>query len=161
MHAYVCNVLSCVCARKRVFFLFTGDWKSQLCNLNHSHTPSLSHSSLSFTRRLSVCLSFSSRPSLTHSVSFLLAKFHTTCPRQSRFTDYHPLNAKHITRTHVDGKLHSDTRTHTHTLPGMQCHAGCPLYVWAHPVCLSPHGSSGTWPRFIHRERVRQGRELV
>lgn len=55
----------------------------------------------------------------TLSLSCLLAKFHTTCPRQSRFTDYYPLDAKCITRMHVDGKLHSDTCTHDprHAVP--------------------------------------------
>lgn len=54
-------------------------------------------------------------------------------------------------------------RTHTHTLPGMQCHAGCPCVSSScrvFPVCLPSHERSGTWLRFIRREQVRQGREL-
>lgn len=46
-----------------------------------------------------VCLSLSLFSSFA--LLFLLAKFHTTCSKQSRFTDYHPLHAKHITHAHM------------------------------------------------------------
>lgn len=86
---------------------------------NHSHSlslPSLSFTLIPVIHTLSVSLSVVLFLSLAP-LSFLLAKFHTTCPRQSRFTDYHPLDAKIITCTHVDGKPRSDThaQTPTHT----------------------------------------------
>lgn len=84
------------CVHVHVIFLFKEDEKSQLCNINHSHTVSLFY--LSFTLFY---------PSLFPSLSLLLAKFHTTCPWQSRFTDYHPLNASHACRR----KPHSDTHS--------------------------------------------------
>lgn len=100
-----------------------------------SFPPSLSHSSVIHTL------------SISHSV--LLAKFHTTCPRQSRFTDYHPLYAKRITHKHTCRWKAS--LGETHTLPGMQCHAGCPcvslssrLFI----VCLSDGNHGGPCLRF-------------
>lgn len=108
---------SCVCTCKHVF-LFTEDCKSQLCKrkpLSHS----LSLSCISFTL---LCLSLSSPPSL----SFSLAKFHTTCPWQSRFTDYHPLNASHACRWKT---LLRHTRT--------PCSATLAVPVWAHLVGFS------------------------
>lgn len=46
------------------------------------------------------------------SISSSLAKFHTTCPRQSRFTDYHPLDTKRVTCTHVDKRTAHKQYTH-------------------------------------------------
>lgn len=92
-----------------------------------SYVMSLSHSlySLSFTLipvihtvAVPVTPSFPSRPAL----SSLLAKFHTTCPKQRRFTDYHPFDAKRITRA---GSFAQMCR-HTSAQQGMQCHAGWP-----------------------------------
>lgn len=133
-----------------------------------SYVMSLSHSlsSLSFTLipvihtvAVPVAPSFPSRPAL----SSLLAKFHTTCPKQRRFTDYHPFDAKRITRAGGFAQTcrHTRTPTHTSAQQGMQCHAGCPCVSSScrvFPVRLVG-GGSGAWLRFIHRKRVREGKE--
>lgn len=85
-----------------------------------SYVMSLSHSlsSLSFTLipvihtvAVAVTPSFPSRPAL----SSLLAKFHTTCPKQRRFTDYHPFDAKRITRAGSFAQTCRHTRARPHT----------------------------------------------
>lgn len=94
----------------------------------------LTLSCISFTL-LCLPLSF---PSLSY--SSLLAKFHTTCPWQSRFTDYHPLNASHACRWKT-------LLRRTRALPAMQRGAGCPCASTScrvFSVCLSADGSSGT-----------------
>lgn len=156
-HACLCTFCGVMCACKCV--LFTEDWKSPLCNINRSHTlfhthPCHSHAAcLSVSLSLSLFPSPSLRPSLPPSLSFFLsflwAKFHTTCPRQSRFTDYHPLHAKPITQTHVDGDVRTHTSTLPHTVPSMQCNTG---RSGVSSSCWLSLFVRGTWLR----EQVRQ-----
>lgn len=134
----------------------------QLCNINHSLThfpPSHSHSSLSFTHCL--CPSFSSCPSLTLSV--LLANFHTTCPRQRRFADYRPFNAKHITRRQSCAQTYRHAHTHSQA-----CSVTLAVLVWAHPAgsslfvsLLMGEGELGLGPSVGSRSgRVESWRSL-